>query len=338
MKRRNLISGICAAIGMLLLILDGKTALQGAQEGITLCIQTVIPSLFPFFILSILMTGSLSGIHWNLLRPLGKICRIPEGSETLLVTGFLGGYPVGAQCVAAAYRTGQLSKIQAQRMLCFCNNAGPAFLFGMVASQFPSPGYAWMLWMIQLLSAILVARRIPSVDNTPVKQDSVTHITLSEALQRALSVMASVCGWVILFRVILTFSFRWFLWILPKNIRIFFTGLLELANGCCSLGSVENIGLRFIICSIILSFGGLCVTMQTLSVIHGLNWKPYLSGKLLQSGISLVLSWISQVFLPRQLRWNFSAEAAIIICIVSILFIFHGKRQKRGSVSLPIRV
>jgi len=75
------LTGIAAALGIALLILDSKTALIGAQEGVTMCIQTVIPSLFPFFLFSILLTTSLMGRQIKLLTPICRLCRIPEGAE-----------------------------------------------------------------------------------------------------------------------------------------------------------------------------------------------------------------------------------------------------------------
>lgn len=106
MKRRNFWTGICVSLGMLALILDGRTAIEGARQGIGLCLRTVIPSLFPFFVLSILLTSSLLGSSLIVLRPLGRLFGMPEGAESLLIPAFLGGYPVGAQNVAAAFRSG----------------------------------------------------------------------------------------------------------------------------------------------------------------------------------------------------------------------------------------
>ena len=102
MKRRRLLTGIGGCIGLLVLILDAKTALQGARQGVELCLKTVIPSLFPFFVLSILLTSSLLGSRIPLLRPLGRLCGVPKGAESLLIPAFLGGYPVGAQSVPEA--------------------------------------------------------------------------------------------------------------------------------------------------------------------------------------------------------------------------------------------
>ena len=101
-RRADTWTGIVAAIGISLLILDSKTALAGAQSGVELCIRTVIPSLFPFFLFSILLTTSLMGRRIRILRPLCRLCRIPEGAESILIAGCLGGYPVGAQCVSQA--------------------------------------------------------------------------------------------------------------------------------------------------------------------------------------------------------------------------------------------
>ena len=281
MKFKPMITGIGACVAMLILILDGRTALIGAQTGIELCLRTVIPSLFPFFLLSILLTSSLSGISLPFLRPLGKLCGIPQGGESILISGFLGGYPAGAQSISAAYRAGQLSKDDAQRMLAFCNNAGPAFLFGMAASVFSNPVIPWLLWGLHLFSAILVSLLIPKNQESSVQISSQNRHSISSALRSSIHVMASVCGWVVFFRIVIAFLNRWVLWILPVDIQVVVIGFLELSNGCCELPSVSDPSLRFAVCSSLLACGGLCVAMQTQSVLSGLSMKSYFFGKML---------------------------------------------------------
>lgn len=334
MRRSKMFSGIAAAVGMLLLILDGKTAIAGAQEGIELCLRTVIPSLFPFFMLSMLLTDSLSEASVSIFRPLGRLFRIPAGSESILLTGFLGGYPVGAQAAANACRGGRLTRQQAQRMLAFCSNAGPSFLFGMVAAQFPKLWYAWLLWGIQLVSALLVSVLTPEAENSAVSLEQAKRLSLSDHLQRALGVMAAVCGWVVLFRVVIAFADRWFLWLLPREVRVLVTGILELTNGCCALNEIENVGLRLIFCAGMLSFGGICVTMQTASVIQGLSLKPYLAGKGLQTLISITLALLCQPLMPqgegRLLSLIWAVPAAVLLLL--------RKKQKSSRNSLSVGV
>lgn len=326
MKRKQLWSGVGASIGMLILILDGKTALEGAQAGIDLCLKTVIPSLFPFFVLSILLTSSFAGTSLPILRPLGRLFGIPKGAESILISGFLGGYPVGAQCIAAAYHSGQLRKQDAQRMLAFCNNAGPAFLFGMVSSMFPQKWMAWALWGIHIISAFFAALVIPGSHSNILQKSETAGVSLTEALHSAIQVMAAVCGWVVLFRVVIVFLKRWILWLLPADVQVAVTGLLELSNGCCALGSVTDVSLRFLICSGMLAFGGLCVTMQTLSVTTGLSLRYYFLGKILQTVFSLLLSACI-------------IYSTWLLCIpVCLSVLLLRKMQKRSSIRATVGV
>lgn len=320
MRAKNFFPGGCAAAGMLILILDGRTALAGAQAGMDLCIKTVIPSLFPFLLLSILLTNTVYGSDLSILRPLGRLCSVPEGTESVLLTGFLGGYPVGAQSAAAAYASGGITKQDADRMLAFCSNAGPAFLFGMVSGMFTDPSAPFLLWGIHIGSALLVAMLLPAASCRQAVTPARSTIALSGAMRSAITVMASVCGWVFLFRVVIVFLDRWILWILPSAVRVILVGVLELSNGSCELSAIADPQLRFVICSGMLSFGGLCVTMQTQSVAAGLSMGSYLKGKLLQTLFSLLLSAavVLHIWIP---------AAALLILFAGII----RKAQKRSG-------
>lgn len=82
------------------------------------------PLAVSLFVLSILLTSSLLGSSLAVLRPLGRLFGMPDGAESLLIPAFLGGYPVGAQNVAAAFRSGQLTKPEAERLLSFAATRG----------------------------------------------------------------------------------------------------------------------------------------------------------------------------------------------------------------------
>lgn len=337
MNRRNNLICIGAAVSMLLLTLDGQTAISGAQNGIQLCIQNLIPSLFPFLVVSNILTGNLAGIHSRFTRLIGKLYHVPEGSESILLTGIMGGYPVGGQCVSDAYKTGTISRVQANRMLMFCNQAGPSFIFGILAGQFPSISYAWALWGIQILSAFLTANTVNKYNNESVSIHPKVNPSITDIIKKSVSTMAIICGWVIVFRVIISFADHWFLWIVPENVRIILYGILELTNGCVNLHMIENVGVRFVVCAAILSFGGLCVTMQTLSVIGTLQQRTYLSGKLLQTLYAVLLSCL---ILPVELnaRKFFPSNAARILIVIAMAAIFTRKKKKRSSMQAQIGV
>ncbi len=329
--RKKILTAVVAALFMLVLIFDTKTALYAGSEGVKLCISTLIPSLFPFFLVSILLTSGLTGLRVTLL---GKLLRIPKGTEALVIIGLLGGYPVGAQSVAEACRSGALHKNDAKRLLAFCSNAGPAFLFGIGARLFPEMKYCWLLWAIHILSSWLVAVITPGGSNRPVRVPDAAPISLTKALRKAIEIMALVCGWVVIFRVLLGFAERWILWWFPEQIQIVFGGLLELAGGCCGLLGLGNLGTKFTLCSVFLGFGGLCVLLQTKSVTEGVDASLYLPGKITQAAVSFLLCIPAQLLMAKSERmdvcWPVSA-ACVVICLG--YGFFTRKMQKNSSIS-----
>lgn len=297
MNGKKIVSLCVAALAMVLLILDAEAALISAADGIEICMRTVVPSLFPFFFLSAIINNALSGLSSPIFRPLRRLCRLPEGTESLLLLGMIGGYPIGAAGIHNAFTSGYISKDQAQRLLSFCNNAGPSFIFGMVSVLFENKAAVWVLWGIQILSAICVAALLPGTAGDRCVIKKAESLTATEALRLSVRSISVVCGWVIIFRILYGFCSRWFLWLFPKPIQVLFCGLLELANGCVSLSEIPSAGLRFILCAVFLSFGGVCVGMQTASVIGELSSRCYWKGKIIQTCLCLLFAGICQYVL-----------------------------------------
>lgn len=272
--------------------------------------RVIIPSIFPFFVVSTYLNGQLSGINLRFLRPVEALCGIPRNSGSVLLLGLLGGYPVGAQCIAQWHENEALSASDAERLLGFCNNAGPAFIFGMLSAYFPSQTYLWALWLVQILSALLTGALLPGRTNSACNQHSAARTTLPQTLERSVRSILLVCGWVILFRIFLTaFSH------LPIVARVLLNGFAELTNGCAQLNCIPSIRLRFIVASAFLSFGGLCVHMQTLSAVRGLKLRYYIPGKLLQTTISVGLSFL--LFFIRNQR-IYSSDAILLLLILPL--------------------
>lgn len=329
-------AALMSALGMMILILDAKTAISGATEGISLCISTVIPSLFPFFLLSILLTGSMSGVRISLLHPLCRLLKIPESAGSIWIIGLLGGYPTGAQSIALACQKGNLSKIDASRMIAFCNNAGPAFIFGIGAVIFEDVWICLMLWLIHILSALIVGIMTPANKEQNGTIATPSSISLTQALKKALQTMALVCGWVVIFRIILAFLFRWFLWLLPEVGQTVLSGILELTNGCCMLSKTENMGMNFLLFSAFLSFGGLCVAIQTYSVTagSGIDLSLYLPAKIAQAAVSILLCGITMSFLPPQYQCQHEPILPLFSMIVCVCYSLFAKRTKK-TVAFP---
>lgn len=339
MKHSRCVSAGVAAGFLLVMILDSKTALAGSCDGVQLCVATVIPSLFPFFVVSIILTGVLSGCRLPFPKKLSRALGLPQGSETLLLIGFLGGYPVGAQCVAQACQNGGLSRREGERMLAFCSNAGPAFLFGIGTTLFSEQWICWLLWIIHIISALIVAVLTPGAENVTPLHLGTQSPSLANSMQRSVKAMAMVCGWIVIFRTLIAFCERWFLWLLPGNLQLLLTGLAEMTNGCCSLSEISSEGLRMQLFSLFIGFGGLCVLLQTNAVLSGsgLIGSYYFPGKVLQASISYLLCMIVQPLLKEDMRYFPAVYWPALALALCFLYGLRWIRMKKSS-SIPVKI
>ncbi len=326
-RKKTGLQGAMAGAGLLILIFDSSLALEGARTGMDLCIRTVIPSLFPFFVLSAILTNSLKNYGASKLQVVSGFLGIPPSAASVLIPSFLGGYPVGAKCVGDLYQKHQISKTDAERLLSFCSNAGPSFLFGMVSGFFPERKCIWLLWFIHVLSALLTAIAIP-----PKAQSGCSLLPEKKPREEAIiwsaaKAMGMVCCWVVLFRMVITFLNAWLFWLFPVWIKVLLVGLLELTNGCCELLLISDVNLRFVVCSCMLSFGGICVLFQTSAVTNGLSLGYYVKGKFLQAAFSLLIS-----------SWIVFKQDLLLLTVIPVLVILLRKSQKRyrNPNALPV--
>lgn len=290
------------ALGMLVLILDGKTAMAGAAKGLEICLQTLIPSLFPFFLLSSMLTSSLPG-------------------NGLLLTGILGGYPVGAANAAQAYRAGLLTEDEAAYMGVLCNCAGPSFIFGVIVPVIGDFRDGILIWSCYLLSILALWMLFPKIKFKSFPKP----MTLQQALHGSIRAMAGVCGWVILFRVLLSILDRWVLWIISPWGQVSLYGILELSNGCLALAGLPREH-AVILAAGFIAFGGICVMLQTASVTEGLSLKYYFPGKIFQSALSMLAA---SFFLPGAISPLFQTILAVMIALTFIkIKNRYGNRQQ----------
>ena len=142
-----------------LILISPQNAIKFAREGLDLCYEMIIPSLFPFFICSGLLIYSgfaevLTRIFTPVMLPL---FRINGSGASAFVLGIISGYPLGAVTACSLYESNYLSKTETERLLAFCNNSGPLFILGSVGiSLYHSPQTGWLLYIAHLLAALTV--------------------------------------------------------------------------------------------------------------------------------------------------------------------------------------
>ena len=227
---------------------------------------------------------------WTVLRT------AQEGLGVKLLRSSTGGRNGGGATLTA----------EGERLLAFCNNAGPGFLLGVCgAGVFSSSRAGAALYLIHVAAALcaglLTCRALPPVPHGtyPHKSAKAQHLStafpaaVQNALTGCLNVSAFVVFFTVLARLLLHFLPEAFASSLPCALLL---GFLELTSGVLSLPCSRA---GFLACAALLGWGGMSVHCQTLSVLAAspLSARYYLKGKVLQALLSLLLALPALPFL-----------------------------------------
>ena len=281
-----------ASAGMVCLVLDSAAAAGSIRGAMELCLQTLVPNLFALFVISGLLVRYLNDFSFPRLR---RILNFPKGTECFFLVGILGGFPVGAFTIRQAVDQGKLPPETAGDLLGLCNHCGPAFIFGVLGTAFHSVRDAAFLFLIQLLSALLVAAFWHKADSPLPYSTNAKPADLTVVMNQAVRSMVNVCAWVIVAAVMIGFLKRWIYPFFPSPVSMTVTGMLELTNGCIEISGMSNSLMKLILCTGFINFGGLSVLLQIQGIMGGIgvSIRTCFLQKLTQSLISVILtaSW-----------------------------------------------
>ena len=293
------------------LLCYSKAVSAAMTQALALCVQVLLPSLFPFFVLSsmVISTGVVQRLSPRLEKPFGWLFGLPGSFGAALLLGAAGGYPVGAKTIATLYQQGQCSKRDAEKALRFCNNAGPAFLISAVgASLLQDPHAGLNLYAVHVLSALIIGfiyrKNTDNVKYHCITADhmrSTATISLfSRAVTDAFSSFLNVSAFVLIFSVISTMLQQLplidSLHCLPGGGILWYgllAGFLELTSGvACLTQGVLPSSILLPALSFLCGWGGCSVQFQTISLLHdaGLSCRQYLKSKLLQGILAALIT------------------------------------------------
>lgn len=306
MRRQGgiLFSLLAVLLLVLLLLNHAAESAQTALSALRLAATVVVPSLFPFCVLSTFLVLSGMAARWGVLlrRPMEKVFRVDGGCAPAWILGVLCGYPIGASVLAGLYEDGEVSRESVERTLPYCSNASPGFIVSIAGgAMLGSLRAGWLLLLIHLAASLLVGltmrpkrpRLAPAAE--PSKQTALPFPTaFTEAVRRAALTMVQVSGFIVLFSV-----FLYLLQLAAEALHLgadgtlLFAGILELTNGLQSLHTYSaGISIRFVVAAAMLGWSGLCVHCQVLSLTlpKKISAGPYLAGKLLHGLYSVLLA------------------------------------------------
>lgn len=286
-KIRRMVNVTLCCVGLVMLFTSSSQVADGIRDGLMLCAQVVIPSLFPFMVMSEFATRS--GAADLLLKPLAKLLapllRLPPQACSSMLLSFFSGYPTGASLVARLIENKVIDSPTAARMMTYCVNAGPAMiLFAVGSCMLGSIRVGWVLLACHLAASLIIGIITARFASAP--QDAVTKHSQYEkgadafvnGTAASCRQMLTICGFVTLFSSIMS--------VLPENAAFLFP-LLEVTKGCEWL-AVSGYGAPII--AVALGFGGVSVMFQVLSMAKGcVSFVRLLLSRLCHAGLSAAL-------------------------------------------------
>ncbi len=280
-------TGIVVVMAGLVLCSPAEAA-EGVRCGLALCAHSVIPSLFPFLVLSPMLSDAIRAATVQFFR--GRLDGRGAALWSAYTVGMLTGFPIGALTVLSLYRQGAVGREDAARFLGVCTGASPAFLSGYFGQAlWGSAVLGWIAWLIQgllcLIGFVLLLRYGMSVPTAAVIAEQEAPPTLAQCISAAVSRMLQICGCVVIFSVLRTFFCQWF----GGGMAVLLGGMAEMTGGLRDAAALYTEDLTGVQTSVIISaavigFGGVCVGMQ-------------ISDAAAEAGISMRHYWIQRFLL-----------------------------------------
>lgn len=346
---KNILLCVALSLAAIMLLFFPSIASDGAYNGINICLKSLIPSLFPFLVLSLFLTeSSISKRIFKIPSVfLSKISGLDKDLCDIFFLGMIGGYPSSAKNISTLCKDKKISPQNAIVMLRFCTNAGPSFLISAVGSKmFLSDGIGAILFASSVMSSftlIFVYARKIKIDKDcyfKTKRPSISN-SLVSSVKSSCGAMCTICAFVILFSV-----FAAFIPNIDRELSLhkgIFIGIFEVTSGVMIVA--EDISLaRVLIASALCGFGGFCVIFQICAIFSeaGISIKGFIYSRILNATLNALYTFILLVFIPINTKQTFisntnSASAdiisaplpAIFLLICCILFpIFITNRKK----------
>ncbi len=294
---------------LVFLLVGAESAGDDMRRGLSLCAEVLVPSLFPFMVISdILVRGGLPSLLSKPLdKPMRRVFGIGGCGAGAIALGALCGFPIGARVAVSLYDGGEITKGECERLLILSNNPSIAFAVSAVGvSLLGSRTLGVQLYTVVLISSFFTGfifcrkkakePQFGAPITIPRKRLSVSDVT--DAISGAALGVIKVCSFVIFFGVVLGIIGR--VSGAAGGIKALLFCVFELAGGAAEAARLSRAEYALPLIAFALSWSGLSVHFQIMSICGGrnLSFARYFAAKLLQGLLSALIMAISARVLP----------------------------------------
>ncbi len=360
-NKRHFAFGTLILAAFFLVLCSSDVAIEYMKKGLRLCASTVIPSLFPFMVISELIVVSGIGVRISRLfaKPMRLLFGISEHGAAAYILGLVCGFPIGAKTAVSMYDRGIITKGELERLLTFCNNPGSAFVISAVGvSLFGNKRIGLLMYVSVILSSIVVgfvgkflykSKDDPPCEGSVQISNELSVKAVTGAVQSSALAMLTVCAYVVFFSALIGCVGAFFSRLcLPNELVAAIFGFFELSSGVGTAAELADRVRGVLLCSLFVGWSGLSVAFQIMSVCDGRNisFKPYFIAKAAQGIICALFMGISIKLLlgeavydtlsdfpyretgAMRLVFPFAAFLAAVLLVIAAVYAFVLERLK----------
>ena len=286
-----------------------KIYISSVYKGLLLYAETVLPSLFPFFFLTFLLThidgiGKISKIF----SPISKMYGLNDECAFVIMMSFLSGYPIGAKLTEEYEKASIISPKQAFTLSAVASTSGPVFVIGTVgAMMLDNPRLGAIVYMCHILGALIngfLYKRGKYQKTQCYAQALSSNDLLKEAVYSSVISILCVGGFIAIssfvieilknFGVIDFISKCLFFIKDPTLSNGIAVSLFEMTNGIHILKNVQNTRLLLPAVTFAVTFGGASILLQCYAYLSsvGLKFSSFLLQKTTEALIASVIAFI----------------------------------------------
>lgn len=290
---------------LLLIMRNPEIAVAGVGKGLSLCFSGVIPSLFPFMVISeIVVSGELiPHLPSRLLAPLRRALGLSDTGCAAVILGLLCGSPVGARCAVLSLSQGKLRVREAERILTCSLCPSSAFVIGTLGvTLLHDRRLGGIIYLSSLLSALLTgmlfclfegSQATPNDFPTTHAPKPLSASLFTNAVANAAKSVLLISAYVVFFSALMHSLSAVLAGFCPSPaLTACLFSLLELSGGIAAASALESRTLALLLSAFCVGWSGFSVHCQIKAICDGsrISLRPYLFSKLLQGVLCTALT------------------------------------------------
>lgn len=317
---KKILSNVLLLLIMILIsvevLIESADVLESVKFSFNIWENSIFPSLFPFFVIgNILIDLGFPKLLGTLLKDvMYKLFKINGTGAFIIILSILSGFPSSAKYTKELYLNGEINDKEATKLLTFTHFSNPLFILGTLSITFLNNKEIGMCILIShyignlFIGLIFRNYYISKKDTTKVslknaiismnssRTDKSFGQMLSNAITSSINTLLLILGTVTIFLVLTT--------LINNNLSVslyyksIINGIFEMTQGLKYLSMLKiPLYKQALISVFFISFGGLSVHMQVLSIISDTKIKyfPYFISRILHASISTIIFFIWKV-------------------------------------------